>query len=35
MGEPQQSDVETAMGVLERFVVLLYDKTSSQSHVRK
>ncbi len=31
--QPQHADVETAMGVLERFVVLLYDKTSCRSHV--
>ena len=35
MRQPQQSDVETAMIVLERFVVLLYDKTSCRSHVNE
>ena len=35
MERPQQSDVETAVGVLERFVVLLYDKTSCQSQVNQ
>lgn len=33
MHQPQQSDVENAMGVLERFVVLLRDKTSCRSKV--
>ena len=35
MRQPQQSDVENAMIVLERFVVLLYDKTSCRSHVNE
>ena len=35
MGQPQQSDVDAAMTTLERFVVLLYDKTSSKSHVNE
>ena len=35
MGQPQQSDVDTAMAILERFVVLLYNKTSSKSHVNE
>ena len=35
MRQPQQSDVETAVIVLERFVVLLYDKTSCRSHVNE
>ena len=35
MERPQQSDLETAMGVLERFIVLLYDKTSCQSKVNQ
>ncbi len=35
MRQPEHADVETAMGVLERFVVLLYDKTSCRSHVNE
>ena len=35
MRQPQQLDVETAMIMLERFVVLLYDKTSCRSHVNE
>ena len=35
MEEPEQSDVNAALTTLERFVVLLYDKTSSKSHVNE
>lgn len=35
MRQPQQSEVDTAMAVLERFVVLLYDKTSCRCHVNE
>ena len=35
MGQPDQSDVEAAMGMLARFVVLVYDKTSCQSYVNE
>ena len=35
MGQPQQSDIDAAMATLDRFVVLLYDKTSSKSHVNE
>ncbi len=35
MEQPEQSDVDAALTTLERFVVLLYDKTSSKSHVNE
>ncbi len=35
MKQSKHSDVEDAMRTLERFVVLLYDKTSSRSHVNE
>ena len=35
MGRPEVPEVDAAMKVLERFVVLLYDKTSSKSCVNE
>ncbi len=35
MEQPEQSDVDAALTTLERFVVLLYDKTSFKSHVNE
>ena len=35
MQQPQHSDVDAALDLLERYVVLLYDKTSSSSHVNE
>ena len=32
---PNPSDVDTCMDTLERFVVLLYDRTSSQEHINE
>ncbi len=35
MAQPEQSDVDDARSILERFVVLLYDKTSPRCHVNE
>ena len=35
MGELQLSDVDHAMNILERFVILLYDKTSARQLVNE
>ncbi len=35
MAQPEQSDVDDAMSILERCVVLLYDKTSPRCHVNE
>jgi len=35
MEQPHVSDVDAAMDALERFVVLLYDRTSSRHHVNE
>ena len=35
MLQPQHSDVDAALDLLERYVFLLYDKTSSNCHVNE
>ena len=33
MDQPHTAEVEDAVGILEIFIVLLYDKTSSKNHI--
>ena len=35
MEQPQHSDLDAAMITLERFVILLYDKTNSKCHINE